>query len=52
VALIVKLLFFPGNVVLKLLGVSVAEDSGILRSMVNSIVWGAVALAIGLHYLA
>jgi hypothetical protein len=46
-----KILFLPGNLVLKLIGVSPEEDSGILRSFINASVWGVIALLIALHYL-
>lgn len=49
--MLLKILFWPGNVVLRFLGVSVEEDSGIVRSFINSSVWGAIALGIALHYL-
>ena len=51
VALLLKILFLPGTLVLRFLGVSVEEDSGIVRSFINSSFWGAIALAIALHYL-
>ena len=50
-ALFLKLLFLPGTLVLRVLGVSVEEDSGIVRSFINASFWGAIALAIALHYL-
>ena len=43
--------YLPGTLVLHFLGVSVEEDSGIVRSFINSSFWGAIALAIALHYL-
>jgi len=49
--ILLKILFLPGNLVLKGVGVSVEEGSGILRSFINSSVWGCVALMIALHYL-
>ena len=49
--MLLSILFFPGNLVLKLIGVSVAEDSGIVRSFINSIFWGAVILLVVLNYL-
>ncbi len=39
-----KILFFPGNLVLQKLGISIEEDGGILRSFINSSVWGAITL--------
>jgi len=48
---LLNLFFLPGNVVLRSLGISVEEDSGIIRSFVNSSVWGALTLAIALSYL-
>ncbi|MFD0915423.1 hypothetical protein ACFQ14_03285 [Pseudahrensia aquimaris] len=45
-----NLFFLPGTLVLHALGISVEDDSGILRSLLNSFFWGAVALAIALQY--
>lgn len=50
-ALLLKILFLPGTLVLRFLGVSVEEDSGIVRSFINSSFWGAIALSIAMHYL-
>ena len=44
------LFFLPGNIVLSGLGISVKEDSGILRSFVNSCFWGGISLAIALKW--
>ena len=49
--LALKLFFLPGDLVRRKLGITVEEDGGIIRSFVNSSVWGAVALIIALHYL-
>lgn len=49
--LLLKILFWPGTFVLGLLGVSIDEDSGIVRSFINASVWGGIALGIALHYL-
>ncbi len=43
-----NLLFLPGTMVLSMLGVTVEEDSGILRSFINSVFWGTVVLLIAL----
>ena len=48
---LLKLLFWPGDTVLRLLGVSVEQDSGIARSLINSTVWGIVAIAVLMHYM-
>ena len=48
---LLNLFFLSGNIVLKGLGISVEEDSGVIRSFINSSVWGAVTLAIALQYL-
>ena len=45
-----SILFLPGTLVLNMLGVSVEEDSGVIRSFINSSFWGAIALGIGLNY--
>ena len=48
---LLKILFLPGTLVLKLIGVTVEEDSGILRSFINASVWGCIALMIALYYV-
>jgi hypothetical protein len=48
---LLNLFFLPGNIVLRSLGISVEEDSGIIRSFINSSVWGAITLAIALQYI-
>ncbi len=49
---LLNLFFLPGNLVLNGLGISVEEDSGIIRSFINSCVWGTVALVIALTMVA
>lgn len=46
VKVLLSALFLPGNIVLKSLGVSVEENSGILRSFVSSCFWGSVVLIV------
>ncbi len=46
-----QILFLPGTLVLKRLGISVEEDGGIIRSFINASFWGAIALAIALQFL-
>ncbi len=48
---LVFVLFLPGTIVLSKLGISVEEDSGILRSFINAIVWGIIALLISLKLI-
>lgn len=38
-----SLLFLPGNLALRKLGVTVEEDGGIMRSFVNMCFWGTLA---------
>ena len=38
----VAVFLFPGNLALKAVGISVEEDGGIFRSMVNMLFWGAL----------
>jgi len=45
-----NVLFFPGNLVLRKLGITIEQDGGILRSFINSSVWGAICLIIALKY--
>ena len=42
--LITKVVFFPGDVAIKLLGLNMETDAGIFRTMINTCFWGAVAL--------
>ena len=44
-------MFLPGTIVLSMLGVSVEEDSGILRSFINSVFWGTIILLIALAWI-
>ena len=41
---------WPGDVVRRALGLSEEQDSGVLRSFINSVFWGCVALAVALKY--
>ncbi len=49
--LTLKIFLFPGDFVRRKLGITVEEDGGIIRSFINSSVWGALALLVALHYL-
>lgn len=37
-----KLFLLPGTMVIQQLGISLEEDGGIFRSMVNMLFWGAI----------
>jgi len=37
---------FPGTILINLLGVSVEQDGGVLRSFVNMVFWGIVLLPV------
>jgi hypothetical protein len=50
-ALALKILFWPGDFVLRKIGISVDEDSGIFRSFINASICGILALALVLHFL-
>lgn len=45
-----KILFFPGDFILKRLNITVDQDEGIMRSFLNSCIWGALVLGIGLKF--
>lgn len=47
---LLAILFFPGTLILKLFGITVEQDEGIMRSFINSIFWGALILGIGLKF--
>jgi len=49
--MLLKIFLFPGNIVLRKIGVTVEEDSGILRSFINSCVWGGLILLIILKFI-
>lgn len=44
IRLISKIFFFPGDLVLKFAGITIEEDSGILRSFINMSFWGFFAI--------
>ena len=48
---LLNLFLLPGNLVLRGLGISVEEDSGIIRSFINSSIWGALTLMFVLQYI-
>jgi len=41
---LVTIFLLPGSLVLQRLNISIEDDGGILRSLVNMIVWGLVGL--------
>mgnify|MGYP000380316733 CR=1 FL=1 len=43
---ITALFLLPGTLVLKAVGITIEEDGGILRSLVNMLFWGVVAVFI------
>ena len=44
------LFLFPGTVVLNMIGITVEEDGGILRSFINMCFWGLIAAWIALSW--
>jgi len=42
--LFLKLFFFPGDYVIRKVGISIEEDGGILRSFINMCFWSVVIL--------
>ncbi|MGB8816565.1 MAG: hypothetical protein WCC66_01440 [Rhizobiaceae bacterium] len=50
-AIALKTLFWPGDFLLRKIGITVDEDSGVFRSFINASFWGIVILPIALHYL-
>jgi len=46
-----SLFLLPGTLVINALGVSVEDDGGILRSFVNMIFWGVIAVALYLPFI-
>ncbi|MBL4726622.1 MAG: hypothetical protein JKY83_08115 [Rhizobiaceae bacterium] len=44
------ILFFPGDFILRRMNITVVEDQGIMRSFLNSIIWGGLILGIGLKF--
>lgn len=41
---IAVVIFLPGNIAIKLLGLNLDSDGGIFRTMINTCFWGAIAL--------
>ena len=48
---LMAIFLFPGNLVLAGIHVTVAEDSGMLRSMINMLFWGFIAIMISLPFV-
>ncbi|MBC6718729.1 hypothetical protein H9Q09_21335 [Aurantimonas sp. DM33-3] len=48
---ILKCFLFPGNLALEKCGISVEEDGGVFRSIINMCVWGAIILGLALKIL-
>ncbi len=46
-----KLFLLPGTIVINALDVSVEDDGGVLRSFVNMIFWGILAVVIMLPFV-
>lgn len=42
---------WPGDQVRRSLGITDEQDNGILRSMINMVVWGIVALSLALMFV-
>ena len=49
-SLALKILFWPGDFILRKIGVSVEEDSGIFRSFINASFWGIVLLPLAIRF--
>lgn len=43
---VLAVFLFPGNLVIRSIGITPEQDGGIVRSTVNMIVWGLVMFAI------
>ncbi len=41
---LLKLFLLPGTIVIKKLGISIEEDGGIMRSLINMIFWGILGV--------
>ncbi len=41
---IATIVFLPGDIAIKLLGLNMETDAGIFRTMINTCFWGAIAL--------
>ncbi|MFT5508179.1 MAG: hypothetical protein ACI89J_001253 [Hyphomicrobiaceae bacterium] len=46
--IIVDVFLWPGDQARKALGITVEQDGGLLRSLINMLVWGTVSLGIAL----
>lgn len=45
------IILWPGDQVRRSLGITDEQDNGILRSMINMIVWGIVALSVAFMFI-
>ena len=45
-----KIFLWPGDLVRRGLGLSEEQDAGVLRSFINSVFWGGIALFIALKF--
>lgn len=50
--LLLQLFLYPGDLVRRKVGITVEEDGGMLRSIVNMIVWGTIFLLIWFRFFA
>jgi len=44
-------ILWPGDQVRRSLGITDEQDNGILRSMINMVVWGIVALSVAMIFV-
>ena len=42
------LFLFPGTAIIRVIGITEEQDGGILRGMVNMIIWGIVIVVVAL----
>ena len=50
IRVLAMIFMLPGDVVRRLLGLSVEKDGGLIRSFVNQAFWGTVAVVVALRY--
>lgn len=50
IRMLTMIFMLPGDVVRRLLGLSVENDGGLIRSFVNQAFWGTVVVVVALRY--
>ncbi len=49
--MLTALFLLPGTIILSLLGISIENDGGVFRSLINMIFWGFIAVMVALPFM-